>query len=123
MKSKVCKGITGTGIAALFVQLCSFIGTLRGGGSLPRLSFDSTLMFSFSLGMCIGYYAFGIVGIILLILGLVVLPRAFGFHWNSKGISKKLRKKAESEKIRFCPECGGSVKATELFCPKCHHKM
>lgn len=36
---------------------------------------------------------------------------------------KDYRKRMAEEGIKLCPDCGGSVKANELFCPKCKRKM
>lgn len=70
-----------------------------------------------------------VVFAILLVVGFLLITRrrSYGSYIfsfiTSKKISKKAAKEAEAEGLRFCPECGGSVKESEVFCPKCRHKM
>lgn len=39
-------------------------------------------------------------------------------HDEEKAFEKKLKK----SNIQICPECGGTIKPNDKFCPKCHYK-
>lgn len=132
MKANICKSIAYMGWAAIIFQIFGVIVNLAQGNQLPTINFGSPLLLSYSISTCIGYYSFFIAGLIVLIVGGLVLPKILGvdtciFPYLTNGDSKKAaknwKKKAAEEGIRLCPDCGGSVKANELFCSKCKRKM
>ncbi len=99
-------------IAGAVIELLSLIGNQR------RYNF-------FGLGdMMITYWIIYVV--LLMIFAVAFFFRRY-YLVNTGSMSRKAakasRKNAEAEGTVFCPECGGSVKSTELFCPKCNRKM
>lgn len=59
------------GVILIGLQLFSVIGAIKSGTPLPTLGFGSPA-FAFDVSVCIGYYFFGILGLVFLIVGLVI---------------------------------------------------
>ena len=107
------------GILLLILTLLSVIGNLRSGTPLPALDFSSLTTFIYSLSSFIGFYGFGILGIVFILIS-IWLP-------STKKAAKSIAQNAEQELsdkgMLICSECGATVKSSALFCPKCNTKI
>ncbi len=124
MKRVIGKILFGIGIVLIVFQALGIIGNLASGSSLPYPNFSMGINYlMYSLGFCFGFYIFGIVGIILTIVGSKMGGISFNSGRMSRKAAKEAIKNAREQGTIFCPDCGGSVGCNEKFCPKCRRKM
>lgn len=127
MKRLLGKVLFVAGILMIVLGILAVIGSWRQYNDapwhyelpVPFPNFGNGLKYGmFTVIECLVFYGIPALGIVCFVIG-----RKIGFKSKAEKNNDKDTKFAQKNGIVFCPECNGSVKIGEKFCPKCRHKM